>query len=76
MVLEMSDFPPMLALVAGIGAISGVGSVPGVVMALTMITTPWRPRLAHAMDGKLRDRASAVCNLVMAFNMIRKVVPG
>lgn len=78
MVPEMSDFPPMLALVAGIGAIAGVGGVPGVVvvMTLTMITTSWRLRLAHAMDGKPRDRARAVRKLVMAFNMIRKAVQG
>ena len=78
MVPEMSNFPPMLALVAGIGAIARVGGEPGVVvvMALTMITISWRLRLAHAMDGKPRDRARAVRKLVMAFNMIRKAVQG
>lgn len=57
-----------------IGQINLVGFV--VVVAMTLITTPWGVRLAHAMDAKPLKRAFAVFILVMALNMIRKAVMG
>lgn len=57
-----------------IGQVNLVGFV--VVVAMTLITTPWGVRLAHAMDPKPLKRAFAVFILVMALNMIRKAVMG
>jgi uncharacterized membrane protein YfcA len=57
-----------------IGQVNLVGFV--VVVAMTLITTPFGVRLAHAMDPKPLKRAFAVFILVMAINMIRKAVMG
>jgi uncharacterized membrane protein YfcA len=57
-----------------IGQVNLVGFV--VVVAMTLITTPWGVRLAHAMDAKPLKRAFAVFILIMALNMIRKAVMG
>ncbi len=43
-----------------------------VVVAMTLITTPWGVKLAHAMDPKILKRAFAVFIVVMAVNMLRK----
>ncbi len=43
-----------------------------IVVAMTMITTPWGVKLAHAMDPKPLKRAFAVFIMVMALNMLRK----
>ena len=45
-----------------------------VVIAMTMITTPWGVRLAHAMDPKPLKRVFAVFIMVMAANMLRKAL--
>jgi len=47
-----------------------------VVVAMTLITTPWGVRLAHAMDPKPLKRAFAVFIMVMALNMLRKAFMG
>ena len=47
-----------------------------VVVAMTLITTPWGVRLAHATDPKPLKRAFAVFILVMALNMLRKALMG
>jgi uncharacterized membrane protein YfcA len=57
-----------------IGQVNLVGFV--VVVAMTLITTPWGVRLAHALDAKPLKRAFAVFILIMALNMIRKAVMG
>jgi uncharacterized membrane protein YfcA len=42
------------------------------VVAMTLITTPWGVKLAHAMDPKPLRRAFAIFIMVMALNMLRK----
>ena len=44
------------------------------VVAMTMITTPWGVKLAHAMDPKPLRRVFAVFIMVMALNMLRKAL--
>ncbi|MCW1934637.1 sulfite exporter TauE/SafE family protein [Pararhodobacter zhoushanensis] len=46
----------------------------GVVIAMTMITTNWGVKLAHAMDPKPLKRVFAVFIMVMALNMLRKAL--
>ena len=48
----------------------------GVVVAMTLITTPWGVRLAHAMDPKPLKRVFAVFIMIMALNMLRKAFWG
>ncbi|WP_343079409.1 sulfite exporter TauE/SafE family protein [Ostreiculturibacter nitratireducens] len=43
-----------------------------VIIAMTLITTPWGVRLAHAMDPKPLKRVFAVFLAVVAINMLRK----
>ncbi|MGB8815415.1 MAG: TSUP family transporter [Paracoccaceae bacterium] len=45
-----------------------------VIIAMTLITTPWGVKLAHAMDPKPLKRAFAVFILVVSVNMLRKAV--
>jgi uncharacterized membrane protein YfcA len=45
-----------------------------VVVAMTLITTPWGVKLAHSMDPRLLKRAFAVFIMVMALNMLRKAL--
>jgi len=47
-----------------------------VVVAMTLVTTPWGVRLAHAMDPKPLKRVFAVFIMVMALNMLRKAFIG
>lgn len=44
------------------------------ICAMTMITTPWGVRLAHAMDPKPLKRVFAVFITLVALNMLRKVL--
>ncbi len=44
-----------------------------VIIAMTLITTPFGVRLAHAMDAKPLKRAFAIFVIVVALNMLRKV---
>lgn len=44
------------------------------VVAMTMITTPWGVKLAHSMDPKPLRRVFAVFIMVMALNMLRKAL--
>lgn len=46
----------------------------GIVIAMTLITTPWGVRLAHAMDPTPLRRVFAVFLILVALNMLRKVV--
>ncbi|MDI3336125.1 sulfite exporter TauE/SafE family protein [Defluviimonas aestuarii] len=43
-----------------------------VIIAMTLITTPWGVRLAHAMDPKPLKRVFAVFLALVAVNMLRK----
>jgi uncharacterized membrane protein YfcA len=45
-----------------------------VIVAMTMITTPWGVKLAHAMDPKPLKRFFAVFIMIMAVNMLRKAL--
>ncbi|TGD64070.1 sulfite exporter TauE/SafE family protein [Tabrizicola sp. WMC-M-20] len=44
------------------------------IFAMTMITTPWGVKLAHAMDPKPLKRVFAVFITLVALNMLRKVL--
>lgn len=57
-----------------VGAINLVAFV--IVIAMTLITTPWGVRLAHAMDPGPLKRAFAVFLVLVALNMLRKVIWG
>lgn len=46
----------------------------GIVIAMTLITTPWGVKLAHAMDPKPLRRAFAVFLTLVALNMLRKAL--
>ena len=48
----------------------------GLVIAMTLITTPWGVRLAHAMDPKPLKRVFAVFLTLVALNMLRKAFWG
>lgn len=44
----------------------------GLIIAMTLITTPWGAKLAHAMDPKPLKRVFAVFLALVALNMLRK----
>jgi len=46
------------------------------VIAMTLITTPWGAKLAHAMDPKPLKRVFAFFIMLMALNMLRKAFIG
>jgi uncharacterized protein len=52
----------------------GLVNVPAflLVIAMTLVTTPWGVRLAHAMDPKPLKRVFAVFLCLVALNMLRK----
>lgn len=54
----------------------GLVNIPAflVVIGVTMVTTTWGVRLAHAMDPKPLKLAFAVFIMVMALNMLRKAL--
>ena len=43
-----------------------------IIIAMTLITTPYGVRLAHAMDPKPLKRVFAVFLVLVALNMLRK----
>ncbi|MEX0369990.1 MAG: sulfite exporter TauE/SafE family protein [Tateyamaria sp.] len=47
-----------------------------VIIAMTLITTPWGVRLAHAMDPGPLKRVFAVFLILVALNMLRKALWG
>ncbi|MEL6886523.1 MAG: sulfite exporter TauE/SafE family protein [Pseudomonadota bacterium] len=57
-----------------IGAVNLVAF--GVVIAMTLVTTPWGVRLAHAMDPRPLKRIFAVFLVLVALNMIREAFWG
>lgn len=48
----------------------------GLVIAMTLITTPWGVKLAHAMNPKPLKRIFAVFIMLMALNMLRRAFLG
>ena len=46
----------------------------GIIIAMTLITTPWGVKLAHAMDPKPLKRVFAVFLVLVALNMLRKAL--
>lgn len=46
----------------------------GIVICMTLITTPWGVKLAHAMDPKPLKRVFAVFLTLVALNMLRKAL--
>jgi uncharacterized membrane protein YfcA len=54
----------------------GAVNVPAfaVVIAMTLITTPFGVKLAHAMDPKPLKKTFAVFLILVALNMLRKAV--
>ncbi len=69
LLLQVTGAPPYT-----IGAVN----IPAffLVIAMTLITTPWGVKLAHAMDPKPLKRAFAAFIIVVALNMLRKVLMG
>lgn len=55
-----------------IGAVNLVAFA--VVIAMTLITTPWGVRLAHSMDARPLKRVFAVFLVLVALNMLRKAL--
>ncbi|MEO0667123.1 MAG: sulfite exporter TauE/SafE family protein [Pseudomonadota bacterium] len=47
-----------------------------VIIAMTLITTPWGVRLAHAMDPKPLKRVFSVFLILVALNMLRRALWG
>ena len=66
--LMRPESPPPLTL--------GAVNLPAfaLVIAMTLITTPWGVKLAHAMDPKPLKRVFALFIMVMAVNMLRKAL--
>lgn len=64
--LNIADAPPYT-----IGAVNLPAFL--ITIAMTLITTPWGVRLAHAMDPKPLKRVFAVFIIIVALNMLRKV---
>ena len=48
----------------------------GIIIAMTLITTPWGVRLAHAMDAKPLKRVFGVFLIFVALNMLRRAIWG
>ena len=67
--LRVPDAPPF-----SVGAVNLVAFA--VVIPMTLLTTPYGVRLAHAMDPKPLKRAFAIFITLVALNMLRKVIWG
>lgn len=67
LLLNVEGAPPLT-----IGAVNLVAF--GIVVAMTLITTPWGVKLAHAMDPKPLKRVFAVFLTLVALNMLRKAL--
>ena len=65
--VDAASRPPLT-----IGAVNLVAFF--VVIAMTLITTPWGVKLAHAMDPKPLKRVFAVFLTLVALNMLRKAL--
>ncbi|MDU8928927.1 sulfite exporter TauE/SafE family protein [Alisedimentitalea sp. MJ-SS2] len=65
--LPIKNAPPLT-----VGAVNLVAF--GIVIAMTLITTPWGVKLAHAMDPKPLKRVFAAFLALVAINMLRKAL--
>ncbi|MDQ2089204.1 sulfite exporter TauE/SafE family protein [Marimonas arenosa] len=65
--LRIEDAPPWTVGAVNLPAFA-------IVIAMTLITTPWGVKLAHAMDPKPLKRVFAAFLAVMAINMLRKAL--
>jgi uncharacterized membrane protein YfcA len=65
--LNVPDAPPF-----SIGAVNLPAF--GIIIAMTLITTPWGAALAHRMDAAPLRRVFAVFVTIVALNMLRKVL--
>ncbi|GAB5436817.1 sulfite exporter TauE/SafE family protein [Falsiruegeria mediterranea] len=65
--IDPSQRPPLT-----VGAVNLVAF--GIVICMTLITTPWGVKLAHAMDPKPLKRVFAVFLTLVALNMLRKAI--
>ncbi|NBR90282.1 MAG: sulfite exporter TauE/SafE family protein, partial [Rhodobacteraceae bacterium] len=65
--LDIEGAPPYT-----VGAVNLVAF--GVIVAMTLITTPYGVKLAHAMDPKPLKRVFAVFLTIVAINMLRKAL--
>ncbi|MDZ4096800.1 MAG: sulfite exporter TauE/SafE family protein [Paracoccaceae bacterium] len=66
LLLDVAEAPPYTLGAVNLPAF-------GVIIAMTLITTPYGVRLAHAMDARPLKRAFAVFITLVALNMLRKV---
>lgn len=69
LLLQVTGAPPYT-----VGAVNVPAAL--LVIAMTLITTPFGVRIAHAMDAKPLKRAFAVFIILVSLNMIRKVYFG
>jgi uncharacterized membrane protein YfcA len=65
--LSVEDAPPLT-----IGAVN----LPALIIAIsmTLVTTPWGAKMAHALPAKTLRRIFAVFILIVAANMLRKAL--
>jgi uncharacterized membrane protein YfcA len=66
---DIAVAPPLTVGAVNFGAF-------GVVVAMTLITAPWGAALAHRMDPKPLKRVFGVFLILVALNMLRKVMLG
>ncbi len=66
LLIDMGDQAPPMTL----GAVNLVAFV--IVIAMTLITTPWGVRFAHAMDPGPLKRVFAIFLVLVALNMLRR----
>ena len=64
--LKMEGAPPLTVGAVNLPAF-------GLIVLMTMITTPWGVKLAHSMDPKPLKRVFAIFITIVALNMLRKV---
>lgn len=69
MLLEVSHAPPY-----SIGAVNLPAF--GIIIAMTLITAPWGAALAHRLDPKPLKRIFGLFLILVALNMMRKVIWG
>lgn len=67
LLLDVDNAPPLT-----VGAVNLVAF--GLVIAMTMITAPWGAALAHRMDPKPLKRVFGIFLILVALNMLRKVL--
>lgn len=67
LLLPVEDAPPFT-----LGAINGVALL--ITVLMTLVTTPWGVRIAHAMDPKPLKRVFAAFLIAVALNMLRKAL--